>query len=45
MLVDERDEDPFDIELLLHHGPDQGGVGIFAYSMFAIIVGFDVKRH
>jgi len=45
MLVYERDENPVDVEFLLHYRPYQGGVGIFAYPMFAIIVGLNVKRH
>jgi hypothetical protein len=45
MLIYERDENPVDVEFLLHYRSYQGGVGIFAYSMFAIIVGFNVKRH
>lgn len=45
MLIDERNEDPIYIKFLLHHGPDQGRVGVLADSMFAIIIGFDVKGH
>ena len=45
MLVYERDEHPVYVEFLLHYSPYQGRIGIFAYSVFAVIVGFDVKRH
>ena len=45
MLVYERYEHPVDVEFLLHYGPYQGGVGIFTYSMFAIIVCFNIKGH
>jgi hypothetical protein len=45
MLIYEGNENPVYVELLLDNGPYQGGVGIFAYSMFAIIVGFNVKGH
>ncbi len=45
MLVYERDEHPVYVEFLLHNSPYQGGVGIFAYAVFAVIVGFNVKGH
>jgi hypothetical protein len=45
MLVYERDEHPVYIEFLLHYSPYLGRVGIFAYSVFAVIVGFNVKGH
>ncbi len=45
MLINERDEDPVYIELLLHYGPYQCWVGIFADSVFAIIVSFNIKGH
>jgi hypothetical protein len=45
MLIYERDKNPIYVEFLLHYRPYQGRVGIFAYPMFAIIVGFNIKRH
>jgi hypothetical protein len=45
MFVYKRNEHPVDVEFLLDYGPYQRWVGIFAYPMFAIIVGFNVKRH
>ncbi len=45
MLVYERNEHPVYVKLLLHYRPYQGWVGIFAYSVFAVIVGFNVKGH
>ncbi|MEM5786597.1 MAG: hypothetical protein AAGU11_04715 [Syntrophobacteraceae bacterium] len=45
MFVYKRYEYPIDIKLLLYYGPYERRVGIFTDSMFAIIVGFDVKGH
>ena len=45
MFVHESDENPIDIKLLLHHGPYECRVGVFADAMFSIIIGFNVKRH
>jgi len=45
MLIYEGNKHPVYVKLLLHYGPYQGWVGIFAYSVFAIIVGFNVKGH
>jgi len=45
MLIYEGNKHPVYVKLLLHYGPYQGWVGIFAYSVFAIIVGLNVKGH
>jgi hypothetical protein len=45
MLVNKGDENPVDIEFLLHYSSDERRVGILAYAMLAIIIGLNVQGH
>jgi len=45
MFVHKGNEHPIYVEFFLHHGPYQRRVGIFADTMLAVIIGFNVKGH